>query len=60
MSDLLPTLTGRDLAPGRTSPRRQGVPLARPSGVGKTRLAMRSASAVQREYSDGVRLVEWG
>ncbi|QYB07337.1 protein kinase [Rhodococcus sp. USK10] len=27
-------------------------------GVGKTRLAMRVASAVQREYDDGVRLVE--
>jgi len=29
-------------------------------GVGKTRLAMRVASAVQREYSDGVRLAELG
>ncbi|ABG94822.1 protein kinase/ transcriptional regulator, LuxR family protein [Rhodococcus jostii RHA1] len=29
-------------------------------GVGKTRLAIRIASAVQREYSDGVRLVELG
>ncbi|MFD9660950.1 protein kinase [Rhodococcus sp. NPDC059968] len=29
-------------------------------GVGKTRLAMRIASAVQREYDDGVRLVELG
>ncbi|TQC45187.1 NACHT domain-containing protein [Rhodococcus sp. WS4] len=29
-------------------------------GVGKTRLAMRVASAVQREYSDGARLVELG
>ncbi|MFE5703483.1 protein kinase [Rhodococcus koreensis] len=29
-------------------------------GVGKTRLAMRIASSVQREYADGVRLVELG
>ncbi|RYE39663.1 MAG: NACHT domain-containing protein, partial [Hyphomicrobiales bacterium] len=29
-------------------------------GVGKTRLAMRVASTVQREYDDGVRLVELG
>ncbi|MFC9358899.1 protein kinase [Rhodococcus sp. NPDC057014] len=29
-------------------------------GVGKTRLAMRVASAMQREYDDGVRLVELG
>jgi len=29
-------------------------------GVGKTRLAMRIASAVQREYADGARLVELG
>ncbi|MFC9833921.1 protein kinase [Rhodococcus sp. NPDC127530] len=29
-------------------------------GVGKTRLAMRIAPAVQREYDDGVRLVELG
>ncbi|MGW4338587.1 protein kinase domain-containing protein [Rhodococcus koreensis] len=29
-------------------------------GVGKTRLAMRVASAVQRDYSEGVRLVELG
>ncbi|MFF2028170.1 ATP-binding protein, partial [Streptomyces sp. NPDC058171] len=36
------------------------VTLAGIGGVGKTRLAMRIASAVQREYSDGVRLVELG
>ena len=29
-------------------------------GVGKTRLAMRTASAVQREYADGVHMVELG
>ncbi|ABG99896.1 protein kinase/ transcriptional regulator, LuxR family protein (plasmid) [Rhodococcus jostii RHA1] len=29
-------------------------------GVGKTRLAMRVASSTQREYADGVRLVELG
>ncbi|PQP23887.1 protein kinase domain-containing protein [Rhodococcus opacus] len=29
-------------------------------GVGKTRLAMRIASVVQRDYADGVRLVELG
>jgi hypothetical protein len=29
-------------------------------GVGKTRLALRIATAVQREYSEGVRLVELG
>ncbi|PBC36015.1 protein kinase [Rhodococcus sp. ACPA4] len=36
------------------------VTLTGVGGVGKTRLAMRLAAGVQREYADGARLVEFG
>ena len=36
------------------------VTLAGIGGVGKTRLAIRVATAMQREYADGIRLVELG